>query len=118
MHPPSLRVLMLQRLLPALEARGIGAPDPCPAHPGLALARVMPSSVPSTAPVLRTAMAAEGRKTATAMRGGSTTPLPSFQMHIKGLSSEYLYLPPPLQICPGSCPSVFLSAFAVNARSP
>lgn len=31
MHPPSLRVLMLQRLLPALEARGIGAPDPCPA---------------------------------------------------------------------------------------
>ncbi|GFP52486.1 hypothetical protein TASIC1_0001063800 [Trichoderma asperellum] len=59
-----------------------------------------------------------GTKTATAMRGGSTTPLPSFQMHIKGLSSEYLYLPPPLQICPGSCPSVFLSAFAVNARSP
>jgi hypothetical protein len=81
MHPPSLRVLMLQRLLPALEARGIGAPDPCPAHPGLALARVMPSPVPSTAPVLRTALAAEGQKTATAMRGGSTTPLPSFQMH-------------------------------------
>lgn len=62
MHPPSLRVLMLQRLLPALEARGIGAPNPCSAHPGLALTRVMPSPVPCTAHVLRTAMAVEGRK--------------------------------------------------------
>ncbi|RFU79967.1 hypothetical protein TARUN_2259 [Trichoderma arundinaceum] len=85
---PPVAVLLM---LPALEwqgfgARGIGALGSllCAPWSGRVQGDALTHAVPSTEHLAQ-APAVERRKSATAMRGGSTTPLPTLEMHIKGL---------------------------------